>query len=372
MNEKINWGQVVKFMGAIIAFLIGAGVATGQEVMQFFTAYGYKSILACLVYLVIIIYTSLSYVAAGHREKFSSGTMVFKYYCGPILGKAFDYFTVIFCYMTFVVMVAGASSTLSQQFGLPNLIGGILISVLAGITVIYGLNSLVNVISKIGPILIIFTVIIAVGTLLTSSSHIPEGVALLESGKVTVMKAGSNWFTSGIAYGGCAILLNAAFISQLGTRGKLKDLRYGICLGELITSLTGMVVAFAMLANIADVADAQIPNLVLAEKLFANIFPGIGVVFAFIVFAAIYTTASPLLWTVAFRLAKEKTKRYNIVCIILTFLACVVAFFVPFNTLVNYIYSINGYAGFIMLFFMIIKDVRVATETHRAKAGLVI
>ena len=40
MRENINWPIVFKYAGAFVAFMIGSGFATGQEVMQFFTAYG--------------------------------------------------------------------------------------------------------------------------------------------------------------------------------------------------------------------------------------------------------------------------------------------------------------------------------------------
>ena len=354
MKEQINWKQVIIFMGAVIAFAIGAGFATGQEVMQYFASYGYQCILVGIVFLIIMIYTNLSFATAGYNEKFERGSTIFEYYCGPILGKVFDYFTVIFCYLSFVVMVAGASSTLHEQFGLPNLVGGIIIAVLAGGTVILGLNSLVDIIGKIGPVMILFTILIAIITLAMTGSHIPEGVALIENGKVTVQQAGTNWLSSGISYGGFALLWFAGFVSELGAKSKLKELRMGVTFGQIITILTGIVVAFALLANIQDVASAQIPNLVLASK----IFPWIGVVFAIIVFAAIFSSATPLLWTAVSRFTEEHTRPYIILTLILTAAGCIIAFFVPFSTLVNVIYVINGYAGFVLVFFMVIKDIR--------------
>lgn len=45
MEQKIkcNKKAVLKFSGAFIAWVIGSGFATGQEVLQFFTSYGYRS-----------------------------------------------------------------------------------------------------------------------------------------------------------------------------------------------------------------------------------------------------------------------------------------------------------------------------------------
>lgn len=45
-------------MGAVLAFAIGSGFASGQELLQYFTAYGYESILVGAVFLAIFIYSN--------------------------------------------------------------------------------------------------------------------------------------------------------------------------------------------------------------------------------------------------------------------------------------------------------------------------
>ena len=55
MNEKVSISNVVKFAGAFIAFLIGSGFATGQEILQYFTAYGLKGLLTALVMVLLFI-----------------------------------------------------------------------------------------------------------------------------------------------------------------------------------------------------------------------------------------------------------------------------------------------------------------------------
>ena len=39
-KNEVRISMVIKLSGAFCAFLIGAGFATGQEVMQYFTNYG--------------------------------------------------------------------------------------------------------------------------------------------------------------------------------------------------------------------------------------------------------------------------------------------------------------------------------------------
>lgn len=48
----VNKKNVINIAGAYIAFLIGSGFATGQEVLQYFTSYGYMGIIGALLTLV--------------------------------------------------------------------------------------------------------------------------------------------------------------------------------------------------------------------------------------------------------------------------------------------------------------------------------
>ena len=40
MEEKCNKKTVLRIMGAYVAWVMGSGFATGQEILQFFTSYG--------------------------------------------------------------------------------------------------------------------------------------------------------------------------------------------------------------------------------------------------------------------------------------------------------------------------------------------
>lgn len=354
LKKKTDKKIVFGIIGATIAFGIGSGFATGQEIMQYYASYGWKCLGTAIVFMVITIYTIFSYSAAGYSQKFEKNYMIFNYYCGSVVGRFFDYFAAFFCYMSFAVMLAGSSALLHEQWGVPNYTGGIIIAVLAGIAVIFGLNGVVNVIGKIGPIMIVFAVIIAVISLIMTAGNIPENIVRMNSGEIEVMQAGSNWFMAGLSYGGFVLLWFASFVTQLAREHTFKEVYTGVCCGQLITNSCGVILAFALIGNITQVAGTQIPNLVLAT----NIAPWLSYIFAIVIFIAVFSSAAPLLWTSVQRLAPEKTTRYNVITVILVIAALIIAFFIPFNRLMNVCYVINGYGGFILVIFMIVKDVK--------------
>ena len=71
--EKVSWKRVLILAGAIIAFTIGSGFATGQEIIQYYTAYGVKGLLVILVFLVAFLYYNFNFAKAGAEQKFEKG-----------------------------------------------------------------------------------------------------------------------------------------------------------------------------------------------------------------------------------------------------------------------------------------------------------
>ena len=122
----------------------------------------------------------------------------------------------------------------------------------------------------------------------------------------------------------------------------------------------------ALISSIDQTAAADIPALVLA----GNISPALAQVFAVVVFFGIYTTSVPLLWTGIGRVAEEGTPRYRMFIVIGGVVGCIIACFLPYTALVNVLYGMNGYLGFILVAFMIVHDVRLKIKGRRAKERL--
>lgn len=353
----MNMRLVLTIAGAVLAFLIGSGFASGQEILQYFASYQYESILVGIVIILVLCFANYCFVFAGNREKFTKGSEVFNYYCGPVVGRFFDYFAAIFCYMSFVVMLGGISATVTQQFGIPGVVGAVGLALCAGLTVIFGLDAIVNIISKIGPALVLLSVIIGLFSLFGSWNEVPVGAELIKSKEVKVMQASTNWLLAGCSYGGFCLMWLAGFMAQLGSEYERngKELQLGQFIGVTMLVVACIVVGFAQVGNIREVAGTQVPNLVLAQKLAPMLANG----FAIIIILAIYTTACPLLWTVSARFTEQGSSRYKIFTAILAVVGCFVALEIPFSTLVNYIYVINGYGGALLIIFMVVKLFRL-------------
>lgn len=220
-------------------------------------------------------------------------------------------------------------------------------------TVILGLGKIVDVIGKIGPIIIFLTIILGISAILKN----PEG--LVNANKILpqlkLLKASSNWFYAAASYVGFCMLWLAAFMTSMGASSdSKKESVLGVTFGAIGFSVALGIITLGILANIEQIAGTMVPTLVLAE----NISSILATIFSFIVVAGIYTTSVPLLWQVVARFSEEKTTRFKVLTIVLAAIGVFVGLRVPFDKLVNIIYVINGYVGIILLGFMIMKTIK--------------
>lgn len=365
----IDWKRALVLAGAIIALVIGSGFATGQELLQYFSSYGVQGLAVLGVFAVAFIYYNYNFAKVGSEQQYQNGNRVYRYFCGKHLGAFFDYYSTAFCYMSFFVMVGGAASTLHQGFGIPEWVGGLLLTGIVVCITIAGLNKIVDVIGVIGPIKIAFFIVVALVVLVMDWSHISEGLEAIATNNLVgaaegegITQAGSNAMVSGLSYAGFVLLWFASFTTLLGANNKRRELNAGIVVATVVICLAIAVISLAQISNINTGSDgtyvwnAAIPNLILAGK----IWPGLTVVYAVVVFVGICATAVPLLYNPVARFAKEGTPRFRALAVVLGMSGLVIGLFVPYRTLVNVVYVLNGYIGAVLILFMLWRNVKDA------------
>lgn len=373
MNKKFSIASMIALCGACISFYIGAGFATMQEVVQYEASYGSLFPVVILVVAIIYVYTNISFATNGNRLGLKRGGDIYETYCsvfgkkfGKVASVFFDYFSALFCYMSFVVMCGGASSTVAQQWGLPSGVGAVALTILVIITVIFGLDGILKALSKIGPVIIIMILLVSIITAITGIPHLTANMVAVDAGTYAdVMKqvGNGNPIASGASYGGFVILWFAAFLAEIGAKNKLREVNAGMGLSALFIFGAASICCLALIGHIDVTAAADIPALVLA----AQISPIIAQIFAIVICAGIYTSAVPLLWTGVRKISVEGTVKYKVVTITGGVLGCIIACFIPYKGLINVLYGLNGYLGFILVFFMLIYDIK--TRMSRRNRG---
>lgn len=372
MNHKMKIGAVIGFTGAMIAFYIGAGFATFQEVLQYEASYGNAMIVVVITLAIIYLYTNFSFATVGSRLNLERGGDIYEHYCGKWVGKFFDWFCAAYCYICFFVMCGGANSTIKELFGyfgidVPTGLGAIIITVAAIATVVFGLNGIVNALGKLGPVIVVLILIVAIATCVNYFGGYNQGIQDMERlvADGTVSKVGDNPIFAALSYSGFVIMWFAAFMAELGAKNKLKEVNTGVVLSIICIGAAAILCSVALICTAGDSCVKDIPSLYLAMQ----ISPIFGAIYAVVVFTGIYTTSVPLLWTGITKIAPEGTPKYKIAVVIGAVVGCLIACFVPYQGLVNFIYGTLGYVGFILVFFMIVYDIRTKMGKNPIKPG---
>ena len=97
-KQVVNIKKVIILAGALCAYWIGSGFATGQEVLQFFTASGINGIFAAVIFLFFMLFLTYVLFSIGQKKKFANPYDVFEYYCCKAIGSVYDWYNFIFCF----------------------------------------------------------------------------------------------------------------------------------------------------------------------------------------------------------------------------------------------------------------------------------
>lgn len=95
-KKNMSWFTFFKLAGALLAFLIGSGFASGQETIQYFSGYGYMGIAVGIINFLMMYLTYVAYAYAGRTRGLANLNEVATFYAGKYAGKLFEIFAWLF------------------------------------------------------------------------------------------------------------------------------------------------------------------------------------------------------------------------------------------------------------------------------------
>ncbi|PFG28880.1 YkvI family membrane protein [Corynebacterium renale] len=353
--------RIISISLALIGLLVGAGFATGQETIQYFISFGSNGIWGAIIAGtvigiggMVILQLGSYYMADEHQEVYNS--IAHKW-----VSRFMDIATMITLFALGFVMLAGAGSTLEQQFGWPAWVGSTIMLILVLATGFLDIDRVSKVIGAITP-LIIIAVIIAFVYVMT---NLPEDLSTVEAQATALEPAMSNWFLSSINYAGLCLILAASMVLVIGgsflspREAGLGGLVGGICYTILLLMMVVM-----MYFGVEMIADAEVPTL----KIFDQIAPWMALVVVWIIYAMIYNTCIGMFYALGRRLAAGKQSKFRPYFFAATLVGFAVSF-VGFSDLMGIMYPILGYLGLVLIAVMVfayLKDRKlISAEAER-------
>lgn len=334
-----NFWLLAKVVTAYVGAVIGAGFASGQEIMQFFILHGSGGLkgvalaTALFAYLGgLVMFLSITMRSTSYRE-------ILSFLLGPLAGKLMDVLNLIMLLGGLSVMMAGSAAVFGEQFGLPARAGVWVVAALTSLVILGGLEGVLTANVFLVPLKFLAVAVISLAALFGSGDSANSLPAAQPGGGVA-----GHWVLAGFLYVSYNMVVPVAVLSSLGRIVPLKLGVAGGVLGGLLLGLAVSLVALAGLAYLPEVASYQIPLLYLAGHLGVEFRRALGL----LIWLAILTTAIADAHGIASRLAPEGGSRYRFFGIGACLLALPLSGF-SFAGLVRLLYPLFGYAGLVLL-----------------------
>ncbi|KAB7704442.1 hypothetical protein F9802_17255 [Bacillus aerolatus] len=344
-------GKILKMGSAFIGIIVGAGFASGQEVLQYFTSFGHLGTAAAIVATALFAYLGMTLTRIGSRMRTTSHKDVVYKISGRYLGVVVDYIIIFTLFGVGVVMIAGSGSILNQQFGLAPFVGSVLMTVLVIVTVMLNVQKVIAVIGSITPFLVLAVILISIYSLLTMDLSFAELNPIAEAQKSAL----PHWFISAVNYVSFNIAVGAAMTLVMGgAEEDEKTAALGGLVGGLGLGILIVLSHLAIFAKIDKVANFDMPML----KIVDDISPVLAVFMSIILFGMIFNTAVSMFYAFGARFIESNTKKFN-VFVIITGIVAFVASFAGFTKLVAFFYPLIGYLGLFLVGALVVASIKL-------------
>lgn len=343
IGKKHIWITAATYIGTVV----GAGFASGQEVLQFFGLLGSEGIWAIGLSTIGFWLFGFIIMDLGRRLGAESHLPVLQCVGGRFLTPILDVIMTFFLFGALSAMIAGAGSMFQQEFNIPWAVGAATLATLSLVTVLFGLKGIVTAVSAVVPFLIGGVVLVSIAVLVVRGPNfgaIPDKI-------VPVVPT---WPLAGLTYVSYNIVMSVPVLAALGpTMNSSKDSLKSTFVGALGLGFSLLFVYLAIVSSFPEVIYQEVPMARLASTVHELGTP----IYTLIFIAEVYTTAVADLYGLTVRLARPGTMGFRLVAALSTILG-VFAASVGFTNLVRIVYPLVGWAGSIFLlslFLYVIK-----------------
>lgn len=345
-----------------VGVMIGAGIASGQDILQYFVSHGFLGMLGIVLLGICNAYFGKIILVFGSFYQADNHIDVLSQIAGKWSQKIMDMTLMISCYVIGLVMIAGAGANLQQQFHIPYWIGALACSLFVLIVCFLDFEKITAVIGSITPLIAIMVIVLALTTFVNHHydwQYLSDVAISIPSVTSSVLMAVLNYFSLCVVTG-----VSMAFVLG-GNYYNMKVVAKGGFLGGSLVGVIMALTAFVMFAKVDVVKDANLPT----QMLFADIHPFLGIVMAIVIFGMILNTAIGLFYALSKRISASRPKTFHWFNFLFVSSAFGLSFF-GFKSLVGYLYPLLGYLGMFMMVVILhawVKKKKEIIKEHRMR-----
>ena len=341
---KGEFSNILKVAFLYMATIIGAGFASGQEIIQFFSMYyvgGFFGIILAGFLFAIVGYVVLNKV---YSERINSYDEFLFPMTGYFLGRIMEFIVMLFMACIMCVMVAGLGNVLMELTGLAYRYCVAISAAACLIAIMTNIKGIVALSTFISPFLIVGVIFVGFYILASKDTSV-----FSLSDKVRVIT--DNWFFSAVLYVSYNTILSTVIMTRMLPYLKSRKVSVaGGILGGGMLCVTALVLNFALYFFYPHSIISEIPVLGIIQngsKLLAHLY-------SIVLILAMFSSAVTAGYCLTDRISTKMKVNYKLVAAIL----CAVV--IPlsslgFSGLISTLYPVFGYLGLFLLFVILIQ-----------------
>lgn len=262
--------NILKIAFIFTGTILGAGFATGKELVTFFASFNEKGIFSFLFACILLSLCCISILGVIYKTN-AKTYQDFMYSLFGKLGRYIQIFNLALLFVLFSAMLAGGGATIHSIFNIGSILSIFIFCILTFLALIYGKNAIVSVNTVLCPILIIGGILIGVYLQFSTVNVFNTNVKSIVSPFV---------YTSYNAITTISVLFS---IKHLITSKKI--VFFSSLLGGIFIFIIGLSMLMPLINNIDYIKNESLPILSLInEDIIKNIYSAT-------ILCAIFTTA---------------------------------------------------------------------------------
>lgn len=346
MQEEygLNFNDEISLGAIYIGTLIGAGFASGQEIMSFFTIYGKEGLLGIITAAILFFLLGYFILRQAIRLQSECAEDVLLQIAGGRLMSLIDIYVDIFCLAGYYIMLSGCGAVLKECMNIDYILTVLLLNIVIVMCLKKGVSSLAKLNKLLVSIMIIITLFIGFCCLKEN----PNALSCIKT-----LPGKKSWLISSLIYVSYNITLALVVLSSLGTYTNRESAAWGAAIiGALGLMAMAVVMWFITSVNYASLSvGVQIPLLWVARQYHHVIY----LISILVLLSAMLTTALSLGFSFsrgfAHRFGINYRNALNLLFIGIPFTKY------SFASLINKIYPLFGIIGIFFGILLVIRRV---------------
>lgn len=335
--------QVLQIAFTYVGTVVGAGFASGQEILQFFTRYGAVATGTSLLSTILFIGVGIKLMLLSREVRAKSYEDMIRYLFGAKAGKWVALFSLLVLLGVSIVMLAGGGAVFEEQLGIDSKVGALIIIMLTYFILTKGIRGIMTVNTIVVPCMILFSLLVVATTWGTPGS----GNWL----RITTDFSPVYSWLSPFLYTSFNLATAQAVLVPLGAQVQdRKVLIRGGILGGCMIGVLIMGAHYAMSAQMPDISQFDIPM--------GSILDHVGgiwqMLFLFIIYAEIFTTFLSNAYGLSLQIQQHSRLGFRVI-LLMVLTICFLLSHIGFKTLLTWLYPLFGFISLIWFILMLRK-----------------